>query len=264
MTTVQTIVDRLEQDFPKEIASVGDPVGLQIGDMEGKVSTVMTTLDVRPNVVKEAIKNHVELIISHHPVMFRPAKNLDLANPQNQMYADILKNNITVYSIHTNSDKAQNGSSDWEAQELGLQEITGFCPDTDGIPIGRKGLLEHEMNAYDFAKYVEEKMQIKNVRLISPSHTKKIRKVALICGDGSKYFMQAVADKMDAFVTGDIYYHTGHDIIANGLCVVDPGHYTEVLFTKKMAQLLTDWNQIENWKVNIIPSKVSTNPFEEL
>lgn len=264
MTLVKDIVERLEQDFPKNIASEGDPVGLQIGDLNQEVNTVMTTLDVRPNVVDEAIKKHVDLIISHHPVMFRPARNLDYSNPQNVMYAKIIQNNITVYSIHTNSDKAQGGSSDWEAQELGLQEVTGFCPDTDGIPIGRKGLLPKEMTAIEFAEYVKKRMHINNVRLITPSDKKLIRRVAFIAGDGSKYYMQAVKDHQDAFITGDIYYHTGHDIIANGLTVVDPGHYTEVLFTKKMAELLTDWNEIEKWQVAILPSKVSTNPFEEL
>ena len=79
MTKVADIVKRLREDFPEEIASEGDPVGMQIGSMDADVTKVMTTLDVRPQVVDEAIENGVDLIISHHPVMFRPVKNLDSA-----------------------------------------------------------------------------------------------------------------------------------------------------------------------------------------
>ena len=94
MTKVKDIVERLRKDFPEDIASQGDPVGMQIGSMESDVTNVMTTLDVRPQVVEEAVEKGVNLIISHHPVMFRPAKNLDYANPQNAMYGNIIKNNI--------------------------------------------------------------------------------------------------------------------------------------------------------------------------
>lgn len=123
MTKVKEIVERLRQDFPEEIASAGDPVGMQIGSMNADVTKVMTTLDVRPEVVDEAVEKGVNLIISHHPVMFRPAKNLDFSDPQNAMYGKIIANGITVYSIHTNSDKAENGSADWQAEELGLQNV---------------------------------------------------------------------------------------------------------------------------------------------
>lgn len=147
MTKVKDIVARLRQDFPEEIASQGDPVGMQIGSMEAPVTKVMTTLDVRPQVVEEAVDKGVDFIVSHHPVMFRPARNLDFADPQNAMYGNIIKNGITVYSIHTNSDKAQDGSADWQAEELGLKNLEPFAPDEDGIAIGRKGELPKEMTA---------------------------------------------------------------------------------------------------------------------
>lgn len=264
MTRVRDVVARLRQDFPEEIASKGDPVGMQIGDINAPVTKVMTTLDVRPEVVDEAVKKGVNLIISHHPVMFRPAKNLDFNEPQYAMYGQIIKNGITVYSIHTNSDKAKNGSSDWQAEELGLKEVEPFCPDEDGIAIGRKGVLPKAMTAYDFAYYVKEKMQIKMARLITKDNEKMISKVGFICGDGGKYWRRAIAEGLDAFITGDIYYHVGHDIVSSGLTVVDPGHYTEKLFKYKVYDLLKDWNSEENWNVGVELSEVSTNPFQDL
>lgn len=264
MTKVKDIVDRLRESFPEEIASKGDPVGLQIGSMEAEVTKVMTTLDVRPQVVEEAVEKGVNFIVSHHPIMFRPARNLDYSDPQNAMYANIIKNGITIYSIHTNSDKAQNGSSDWEAEELGLQDIEPFALDDDGIAIGRKGKLPQTMSAYDFAYYVKDKMNIKMARLITADNQKPITTVGFICGDGGKYWRRALEDNLDAFITGDVYYHVGHDIISSGLTVVDPGHYTEKLFKYKVYDLLKDWNEEKNWQVGVELSEVSTNPFQDL
>lgn len=264
MTKVTDIVERLRRSFPENIASQGDPVGMQIGDINAPVKKVMTTLDVRPEVVQEAIENGVDLIISHHPVMFRPAKNLDFSNPQYAMYGQIIKHGITVYSIHTNSDKAQNGSSDWQAEELGLTDIEPFCPDEDGIAIGRKGKLPKTLSAYDFAYYVKEKMNIKMARLITADNNKQISTVGFICGDGGKYWHRALDENLDAFITGDIYYHVGHDIISSGLTVVDPGHYTEKLFKYKVYDLLKKWNNEEKWNIEVKLSEVSTNPFQDL
>lgn len=264
MTQVREIVQRIRQDFPEEIASQGDPVGMQIGSTHTNVSKVMTTLDVRPQVVTEAIAKGVNLIISHHPVIFHPARNLDFSNPQNAMYGQLIQNEIAVYSIHTNSDKAQNGSADWQAEELGLKEVKPFCLDDDGIAIGRKGKLPQTMSAYDFAYYVKQKMKIKMARLITADNRKRILTVGFICGDGGKYWRQAKKDGLDAFITGDIYYHVGHDIISSGLTVVDPGHYTESLFKYKMFDLLKKWDAENNWNVGVELSEVSTNPFQDL
>lgn len=264
MTKVKDLVKVLNDFFPEKIASAGDPVGIQIGSLEQPVTKVMTTLDVRPQVVEEAIKEHVDLIISHHPLMFRPAPNLNFADPQNEMYGKIIANGITVYSIHTNSDKAQDGSSDWQAEELGLTDVQPFCLDSDGIAIGRKGKLPEPLSAIDFAYYVKEKMNIKMVRLITADNQQQISTVSLICGDGGKYWHQAVNEKIDAFITGDVYYHTGHDMISSGITVIDPGHYTEKLFKDKIYEKLIKWNEENNWNVNVIKSHVSTNPFQDL
>lgn len=264
MTKVADIVNHLEQDFPKEIASKGDPVGIQIGSMDADVTKVMTTLDVRPQVVDEAVEKGVNFIVSHHPVMFLPAKNLDFSDPQNEMYGKIIANGITVYSIHTNSDKAQDGSADWQAEELGLKDVEPFALDDDGIAIGRKGRLNEQMSAKDFAYYVKDKMNIKMVRLITDNNDKMISSVAFICGDGGKFWHQAVDEGVDAFITGDVYYHVGHDMISSGLTVVDPGHYTEKLFKYKVADRLNKWNEEYNWNVPVEISEVSTNPFQDL
>ncbi len=264
MTKAADIVAILREHFPEELAVAGDPVGWQLGDQNKEVRRVMTTLDVRPNVVAEAIANQVDLIVSHHPLIFRPAKNLDLANPQYRMYADLLKAGIGVYSIHTNSDKAQDGSSQWEAEELGLQHIQPFCPDEDGIAIGRQGVLAQALTARQFADYVADRMGLHYVRLIAGDNEHQVKSVGLVCGDGNKFWPQAVAAGLDAYVTGDVYYHTGHDMIANGLVVVDPGHYTEKIFTDKITPRLTEWCKQAGQEAVVFASEANTDPFQNI
>ncbi|MCH3904417.1 MAG: Nif3-like dinuclear metal center hexameric protein [Lactobacillus sp.] len=264
MTKVKDIIAQLQKFFPEDLAVQGDPVGMQIGDPEAEVTKVMTTLDVRPQVVQEAIDQQVDFIVSHHPVIFRPAKNLDFTDPQMRMYGDLIKHGIAVYAIHTNSDKAQNGSSQWEAEALDLEDINPFCLDLDGIAIGRRGELPQVLTAREFADYVKDKLQVDFVRLITGDNQRPIKRVGLVCGDGNKFWPEAVKAGLDAYVTGDVYYHTGHDIISNGLTVVDPGHYTEKLFKYKVAELLQKWAPALKWQVEIIISQVSTDPFQNL
>lgn len=264
MTKVKDIIAKLNERFPENIASSGDPVGLQIGSVYAEVTKIMTTLDVRPNVVDEAVEKGVDLIISHHPVMFRPARNLDFSDPQNAMYGKIIANGITVYSIHTNSDKAENGSSDWQAEELGLTDVKPFAIDDDGIAVGRKGKLPKPLKAIDFAYYVKKQMNVDFVRLITASNDKMISTVGFVCGDGGKFWRDALKDNLDAYITGDVYYHVGHDMISSGLTVVDPGHYTESLFKTKCAEILNDFKADEKWPVEIIVSQESTDPFQDL
>ncbi len=105
------------------MAESGDPTGLQIGDPHQPIHRVMTALDVRPEVVEEAIAQSVDFIWAHHEAMFLPAKNLDLSLPQNQMYADLIKHNIVVYASHTNLDSTAGGMNDWLADALALTRL---------------------------------------------------------------------------------------------------------------------------------------------
>ena len=120
------------------------------------------------------------------------------------------------------------------------------------------------MKAIDFAHYVKEKMGVDMVRLICADQDKMVETVAFVCGDGNKFWKQALADKCDAYITGDVYYHTGHDMISSGLVVVDPGHYTEKLFKYEAAKRLSAWQKEEGWSVECLISAESTDPFQNI
>ena len=121
---VKELVEFLECFAPLKLAEKWDNAGLLLGDPDNSVQKIMLSLDVTPDVAEQAIKNKVELIISHHPLIFDGIKNLAQTNWKNRMLALLLKNNIAVYCAHTNLDIANGGVNDILANRLGLQNIS--------------------------------------------------------------------------------------------------------------------------------------------
>lgn len=114
----------LEEWAPKRLAFDWDRVGLQVGSEDAETKKIMITLDVLEDVVDEAIENNVNLILSHHPLIFKPLKQIDFSSPKGKVLQKLIKHQITVYTAHTNLDIADGGVNDMLANQLGL-EITG-------------------------------------------------------------------------------------------------------------------------------------------
>lgn len=263
MTKIIDLVNQFEVFAPKSMAEIGDPVGLQLGDINNTVTKVMTTLDVRPEVVQEAINKNVDFIFAHHPLMFRPAKNLDTTNPQNKMYADLLSHNITVYAAHTNLDNVAGGMNDWLASRLELEETVPlvYTNSTD-YGMGRIGNLTSPMTVIEFSEYCKKQFNISGLRLVSNDLTQSIKRVAVLGGDGGKFYHEAIKQQADVYVTGDVYYHTAHDMLAEGLSVIDPGHHVESICKAQLKRLFGEWNLENNWQIEIIESDINTDPFQ--
>jgi dinuclear metal center YbgI/SA1388 family protein len=116
-----TIIQAFEQFSPKYLAMEGDPIGLQIGTLNKDIQKVMVTLDMIEDVIDEAIAEDVDLIIAHHPLIFRPLKKITTNNAQGHMVEKCIKNNIAVYAAHTNLDVTVGGVNDLLASALQLQ-----------------------------------------------------------------------------------------------------------------------------------------------
>ncbi len=121
--TGQHIIQMFEQLAPKYLAIPEDKIGLQLGTLNKKVSKILLTLDVLESVVDEAIEKEIDLIISHHPIIYRPLKNLRTDMPQGRMYEKLIKNDISVYVAHTNLDSAIGGVNDTLVEKIGLEEV---------------------------------------------------------------------------------------------------------------------------------------------
>ncbi len=113
---------------PKEIAWEKDNTGLQIGNAQKKIRKILVTLDVNTKVIAEARRKKIDLIISHHPLLFRPLKSISTVDRTGQMVTQLIQNDIALYSAHTNLDFSRPGVSFTLAEQLGLREINFLVP----------------------------------------------------------------------------------------------------------------------------------------
>lgn len=359
----------LEKIAPKKLAMEGDPIGLQVGDLSRKVRKVMFTLDVLEEVVDEAIEKNIDLIIAHHPFLYRPTQQIDTTTQQGKMIKKLIKHDITVFAAHTNLDVAQGGVNDILADLLRLQDTTiieetytepyckmavyvpenelepvrlalvnngagkigteytectfqvngmgSFKPSVNANPtigkketltkvpevkieavfpehltetilkavkiahpyeepaidvykvenltykegIGRVGTLPKKVGMVSFIDKLKTAYAIENVRFIGDLKS-TVKKVAIIGGDGNKFIHQVKATGADVYITGDIYYHTAHDLLAINLPTIDPGHNIEKVMKGYLKEKMEEQAKILDYEGDFIVSEVNTDPFQ--
>lgn len=117
---IKDFLAAFEQVVPRTLAYDWDAVGLQVGDVNNPLTGVLTTLDVTEAVIEEAIEHGANLILSHHPIMFKPMKKVDFSTSKGRMIKQCLLNDITIYAAHTNYDRVEGGMNDRLADRLGL------------------------------------------------------------------------------------------------------------------------------------------------
>ncbi len=249
------VIKYFESKYPTELAYEWDNVGLQIGTLNSKVERILVTLDVTKEVVKEAIKNKVNLIISHHPLMFKPMQNIVFDSPRGWIIKHLIQHNIAVYSAHTNFDQAEGGMNDILAKEVGILDPL-LLDEQDNI--GRYGTIQ-KMKLELFVEKLKSLFQLSSVKVIGKTD-KMVEKVGISGGSGSHHMYAAKKRNCDVYITGDITYHTALDAIQLGLTLIDVGHHIEVIFVREVAKDLK--GQFPD--IEIIESKVNSNPYKEL
>ncbi len=361
------LIALFEQFSPKAYAMEGDKIGLQVGDLSRPVQNVMIALDVTEEVVDEAISLNTDLIIAHHPPIFRALTKITADNPAGRLMQKLIKHDISVYAAHTNLDVAKGGVNDLLSDALGLTDCEVlvptyedklkklavyvptdhteqvktalgdagagaignyshcsftaqgqgvFKPEQDTNPfkgepgkletvdearietiypqsiekkvinalkkahpyeepafdiydvgqqgeqlgLGRIGKIE-EMTLADFAEHVKKRLDVKGVRVVGDLKA-KVKKVAVLGGDGNKYYSHAIRKGADVYVTGDMYYHVAIDARELGLNIIDPGHNVEKVMKKGVAYKLVSLCEDKGYKVNIFPSSLHTDPFQ--
>lgn len=263
MVLASDVIARYEAFCPKELTMEGDVVGLQIGSLKKDIKRVMVTLDVRETVVAEAISNDVDLIITKHAPIFKGLKDL-VSSPQRDILLDLVKHDIAVYVSHTNIDVVPGGLSDWFCELLEIEDTEPLSLTKDQMGLGRIGTIA-EQTVEELALKVKNVFDLDSVRLISYDKENPIvRRVAICGGSGDDFYPLAVAKGADVYITGDIYYHTAQEMLTEGLLGIDPGHHIEVLFIKKIAELLRQWTVDNHWDIEVLEASSNTNPFYHL
>lgn len=249
------VVKYFESKYPRDLAYEWDNVGIQVGSLNINAKKVLVTLDVTKEVVKEAIDLKVNMILSHHPLMFTPMKTIVFDSPKGWIVKNLIKHNITVYSAHTNYDVAQGGMNDTLAKALNIMDPKMLDFNDE---IGRYG----DINPIGFSEFIQEikkKLKLDVVKVIGRDD-KVVSTIGISGGSGSKHMYQAKMRGCDVYLTGDVTYHTALDAIALGITVVDIGHHAEKIFVPTIkAELQEKFSDIE-----FIESQVNTDPYKTM
>lgn len=230
---VRDVYEFINSIAPFCTAESWDNSGLILGSMGLKCNKVMLALDITRNVVDEAVENNVDLIITHHPVIFSPLKSIDY----NSHIARLIAANISVISAHTCYDTAQGGMNDILCNKLGLINVKSVTTD-EGFSF-RLGTLKKPTTAKDFAKHTSEALNSKCVNYSLGE--KQIKSVAVCSGAGGSFSELVVKLGVDAFVTGELKYNNVIDLCESGVSVIIAGHFeTEQIFKEELTTTLTE------------------------
>lgn len=245
MKTCREIAAWFDRKWPESLALSWDNVGLLAGRAEKEVKTVYVALDATEEVIRAAVRAGAELLLTHHPLIFGGIKRLNDEDALGRRLLTLIRADISCYSGHTSFDIAAGGMADLAAERFGLfEEEKGLFPlevtgEQEGVPvgIGKVGALKEPMSLEALAEIVKERFDIPAVTVYPAGRT--IRKAAISPGSGKSMIKAAVRSGADVLITGDMGHHEGLDLVAEGISLIDAGHYgLEHLFVDAVAKEL--------------------------
>jgi dinuclear metal center YbgI/SA1388 family protein len=227
MVTVQTVCDFLAEFAPPQLAQEWDNVGLLVGDPAGDVQRLMTCLTITPASAAEAVERGAELIVTHHPLPFRPLQRLTTASTPGRLLWTLARAGVAVYSPHTALDSAAQGINDYLARGLGLESsrpLTACAGELAHLGAGRQGRLAGQVPLRQFAEGVKKFLKIPGLQVVGPLE-QPVQRIAIACGSGGSLLEAAVGEGCDVLVTGETNFHTCLEAEAQGVALVLTGHY---------------------------------------
>lgn len=263
MTTLGDVQRFLEEFAPLSLAEDWDNVGLLVGDSSSDVTSVLTCLTLTPDVADEAIARGVQLIVSHHPILFRPVQRITNETTEGGVLLRLVGAGIAVYSPHTSFDSAQQGINSQLADLFGLNDVAPLRPaDECGEPTspgaGRHGLLPKAIELSALLELTKQKLQIDNVQFVGEP-VSKVGRVGVACGAAAEFMRDAKLAGCDALITGEARFHACLEARNLGIALVLPGHYaTERPAVENLAEVLS--SQVAG--VTAIASDSETDPVQ--
>ena len=249
------MLSALERFAPLPLQESWDNAGLQLGLTETEVSGALLCLDVNERIVDEAVAKGCNLIVSHHPLLFRGLKTIsDLTDVQRTVMSAIQKG-IAVVSMHTNMDNAKDGVNFRIAEKLGLENVRFFDPDAESGS-GVVGEFSEPQAADDFIIGVKKAFGVE-CAMCNELLRRPIKRVAICGGAGDFLLDEAVKNQADAFITGEMHYHQyfGYEQTIQ-ICVI--GHYQSEQYT---AEIFEEIIQKECPGVKTCIAETNTNPI---
>ena len=278
--TLSDIIHILDNLAPPFLAEEWDNCGLQIGDPAGSVTKIWVALDPTLQVVEAACAQKVDLLITHHPLIFKPLKSIEFNTPIGAVLNLATRQNLAIFAAHTNLDSAAGGLNDILAGRIGLKNLKPLVAGKvikrykyDNYPlishehrpgIGRVGYLGTAMDLKSFARVIKKEMGLKIIKFAGDPHL-TIKKAAVCAGSGSSLIANFFASGAQVYISGDMRYHDARDVEAANLGVIDIGHFSsECFIAEDLAARLSTIFVESGIQVSVEACDIEKDPFEVL
>lgn len=301
--TVDDIIQVMEIIAPVHLAEDWDNAGLQIGQADWPADTVGVALDPTLDVVRNACDQKLNLLITHHPLIFRPISTIDFSSTFGTIVKIAVQNRLSVVAAHTNYDSASGGLNDVLARRIKLKNLIPLSKSAlqsqvnldlrtvgkkqakmlsklnqadqkpikaqllipqDNIGIGRIGDIHSPMKLGEFALYLKKQLGLTGVR-VTGDQDSMVHRVAVCTGSGSSLLKDFYKSDAQVYVSGDLRYHDAKDVQATGRSMIDIGHFgSEHIMVDALSEQLAECCEQKGLTVRITPLSLETDPFLNL
>ncbi len=268
-STVADIIGVMEKVAPSGLAETWDNPGLQVGSIDWPVKRVMVALDPSLEVLENAVKESADMLITHHPLIFKPIKSVDVGTSVGHIIELAIRNRLSIFSAHTNLDSAADGLNDILVSHIGLENVSvldvnksmtsSATEEANGL--GRIGDLPFKTDLASLCRYLKQALHLESIRMIGAPEF-PVSRVAVCCGSGSSLLDRFFASGAQVFITGDVRYHDARSTEEKELALIDIGHFnSEHLVVKSLSSRLTRLLQTLNPDISVHACDVERDPF---
>jgi len=232
MATLASVVDALHRMAPLRLAAEWDAVGLLVGGRRPDVARVLCCLSLTPEVAAEAVRERADLVVTHHPVPFRPVPRITADSTTGRVLLECIGAGVAIYSPHTAWDSAAGGINDQLAALAGLDHVAPLEPDSlhPLAGFGRAGTAPAGWSVRQLARHLATRLGTRGFQLVGAGD-RPAGRVGIVCGSGGDALAQAQAAGCDTFVTGELKLHQALEARGLGLAVVALGHHASERFS---------------------------------
>ena len=245
----------LEKLAPLSYACSWDNPGLITGRRDKEIRRIAIALDATEPVIEGAVKAGADLLLTHHPMIFKAVSKINDDNSLGRRLMELIRADMCCYAMHTNFDSAPGCMADIVARMMGIEKegplepVEGFEGESFGI--GFVGELKEPLYPNVLADRIKESFNLPFVLYYAGDGTdvpdperrlpysRKIKRVAVCPGSGRGMAEAALKKGAEAFITGDMGHHDGLDAVSEGMALIDAGHYgLERVFVPFMAEYI--------------------------
>ena len=275
---VGDVVQIMEAIAPSHLAEDWDNVGLQAGRMDWPVQSIWVALDPTPEVMDAACQAGADLLITHHPLIFKPLQKVDFSTPEGKVVRRAVLDQTAVFAAHTNLDSAKEGLNDLLARKIGLKRISvlefrvdltksgvdpvGKIDATEGL--GRIGSLDANTTLTGLALRVKEVLDLVSIQVAGRPDL-PVRKVAVCTGSGGSLLSAFLSSAADVYLSGDLTYHNGRAVEAMDRGLIDIGHFaSEHIVVEDLSRRIRQVLAQTGEKVTVTACTLEKDPFSRV